>query len=477
MKDAASAKTGGSVNTSSSTRSRIRAKGSKKSATPSSGLKWGKNKTKTFVTGDEETSDIEDVTPGGTSGSKTNPTPAEASGALKRSKKTLAGASSKTTIARQEYTHSAFMVMTIEIGAGIDKADVASAWEDVAIAAIEKCHGFDAACCYIQPDDEKGKRIYSKADKPDNFSGWDDYMAWDNRDLLSLNAPRDRRRKIVSHCLMGMSKDPTEFISKHNVDISRVKVGDSRISMEMKHFQAWKTSRRLIMVNGPTKCLMDEYEKYGTKILCDLRKELVRTNPRDYPLSVFGEDPKLMVVLDWGKGGNWNDPSKRVAGENTANRKVPTFTYEQKHEKMILILAKISKERKLEHEYFGQSAHWQELPATKPSQTPQTKKNALDLMYIYHGGAQKSLGSTVLEGLIRPDYKVPVDLENDPETDDPRPSPGEYSVKDLLTRIYIGPIRLFQSVLMGDDGHYLAFFSSINELAKSMADDIGRDVG
>ena len=60
---------------------------------------------------------------------------------------------------------------------------------------------------------------------------------------------------------------------------------------------------------------------------------------------------------------------------------------------------------------------------------------------------------------------------------DPRPSPGEYSVKDLLTRIYIGPIRLFQSVLMGDDGHYLAFFSSINELAKSMADDIGRDVG
>jgi len=101
---------------------------------------------------------------------------------------------------------------------------------------------------------------------------------------------------------------------------------------------------------------------------------------------------------------------------------------------MILTLAKISRERKLEHEYFGQSAHWQELPGTKPSQTPQTKKNALDLMYIYHRGAQKSLGFTVLEGLIRPDYKVPVDLENDPETDDPRPSPGEYSVKDLLTQ-------------------------------------------
>jgi len=70
-------------------------------------------------------------------------------------------------------------------------------------------------------------------------------------------------------------------------------------------------------------------------------------------------------------------------------------------------------------------------------------KNALDLMYIYHGGAQKSLGSTVLEGLIRPDYKVQVELENDLDINNLRASPGDYSVKDLLTHIYIGPVRLF----------------------------------
>ena len=98
-------------------------------------------------------------------------------------------------------------------------------------------------------------------------------------------------------------------------------------------------------------------------------------------------------------------------------------------------------------------------------------------MYVYHGGAQKSLGSLVLEGLICPDYKVAVELKYDPVTNEPRPSPGEYSVRDLLTRMYVGRVWLFQAILMGTDDHYLAFFSSINKMTSSMAGDIGRDVG
>ena len=480
---ASRSKVGGSVNTTSSNRSRVRAKGSKKqtklgfSPTNSSSLKWGRNTTQTFV-GDDDDSDAVEVTPGGAGGGNGNPTPADAHGTSKRTKRSLAGNTARAAPTRKKHIFSTYVVMTVEIGTGTDRADVPGAWEDIALAVLEKCHGFDASCCYI-PSESKddGKLIYWKADKPEDFSGWDDYMAWDDRDKLMRAPQRDKRAKIVSHCLMGMSTDPMEFIAKHNVDINRVKIGDSRVSIEMKHFQAWKTARRLMMVNGPTKCLMEEYQKYGTLVLSKLRKELVAKDPRKYPLSIYGEDPKFMVVLDWGRGGNWSDPKNRVAGESTFNRKVPTFLYEHKQEEMIMTLAKISKERKLEQEYFGQSAHWQELPSTKPSATPQSKKNDLDLMYIYQGGAQKSLGSTVLEGLIRPDYKVMVELEYDAITNEPRPSPGEYSVMELLTRIYIGRVRLFQAILMGNDGHYLAFFSNINELSVSMASDIGRDVG
>ena len=64
-----------------------------------------------------------------------------------------------------------------------------------------------------------------------------------------------------------------------------------------------------------------------------------------------------MVVLDWDKGGNWSNPKKRVAGKSTANRKAPTFIYEERHKEMIMTLARIPKERKLEQEFFGQSAH------------------------------------------------------------------------------------------------------------------------
>ena len=95
-------------------------------------------------------------------------------------------------------------------------------------------------------------------------------MAWDNRDLVKTAAPRERRRKIVSHCLLGMSSDPAEFIERHSIDINRVtKARDSRVNIELKHLQASKTGRRLLVVNGPMEYLMKEYKKYRTKQLCD----------------------------------------------------------------------------------------------------------------------------------------------------------------------------------------------------------------
>ena len=208
----------------------MRAKGSKEHNTPTTSLKWGRNTTRTFLSGEDDDSSMEDIPPGGDDGDT-------ARGTGKRTKRSLAGNTTRVTATRQKYTHTAYVVMPMEIGAGMDKANVVGAWEDMTLAVIDKCHGFDASCCYIPPDSQKeGKLVYWKADKPKEFFGWDDYMAWDNRDLMSINTPKDRRRRIVSHCLMGMSSDPTEFIAKHNVDINRVKVGDSRVDIAIKHF-------------------------------------------------------------------------------------------------------------------------------------------------------------------------------------------------------------------------------------------------
>ncbi len=65
-----------------------------------------------------------------------------------------------------------------------------------------------------------------------------------------------------------------------------------------------------------------------------------------------------------------------------------------------------------------------------------------------------------MNGLHKPDVRVTVELEDD--KNGPRPSPGEYSVLDLLLKTFIGTTRVFQAILQGYHGHYIGFFSGIN---------------
>ena len=57
----------------------------------------------------------------------------------------------------------------------------------------------------------------------------------------------------------------------------------------------------------------------------------------------------------------------------------------------------------------------------------------------------KELGSSRVRGHLRSRFKVSVELGDD--NDDPRQSPGDYSVIDILSKIYIGQPKLFQAIL------------------------------
>jgi len=70
---------------------------------------------------------------------------------------------------------------------------------------------------------------------------------------------------------------------------------------------------------------------------------------------------------------------------------------------------------------------------------------------------------------------VPVELDDD--NDGPQQAPGEYSVIDILSKIYVGRPKLFQAILRGENGKYYAFFSNINEFSMGMATEIGQDAG
>ena len=271
--------------------------------------------------------------------------------------------------------------------------------------------------------------------------------------------------------------DPCQFFERIASDLLRSSTDGNEINLRYKTFQAWQTERRVMMLLGPNRTPMENYEKLGWKMLADLEKEMVRKYPILYPASIHSKGlfPRMQCFLDWGKGGVWVDPESKVRGEDTTHRKVPTFIYAKDDEARILKIVKACKERRLEQKIFGQHAHWQVLPPGNPNIYDSDTKRDLDGYYIDQGGCQMSLGHVTFSGIRNPLFKVKVELEPDEQGE--RDSPGSYCFMDILTKIFAGTTRVFQAILLGREGKFVGFHSGIDKTAEKMAVEIGEDVG
>ena len=88
------------------------------------------------------------------------------------------------------YTKTAFVMITAYIESNVPGREVAERWVTVIIQSLAKLHTEDKAVCLLQPDNiEKGKGIYFRSDTPDTFRRWDDYVHFDNKDLMSMRTP------------------------------------------------------------------------------------------------------------------------------------------------------------------------------------------------------------------------------------------------------------------------------------------------
>ena len=101
----------------------------------------------------------------------------------------------------------------------------------------------------------------------------------------------------------------------------------------------------------------------------------------------------------------------------------------------------------METRLFGEHAFFQyRLPSKVDKETKRRFLNKL----ANHGAVQKPTGSMVLAGLVRPDYKVQVELHDD--ANGPRRSPGEYSVRDLASKMKVGHQQLRQGIFANHFG-------------------------
>jgi len=101
----------------------------------------------------------------------------------------------------------------------------------------------------------------------------------------------------------------------------------------------------------------------------------------------------------------------------------------------------------------------------------------MDDFIFNHRAVQKSMGDVIMWGLRKPNYKVKVGLV--PERDEHqnevhKPSPGEYSVRDMLCNIWMDEEQVIQSIMPGYDGTMRAFFLDCEAL-EQMAVSIGED--
>ena len=394
----------------------------------------------------------------------------------KRTKRNLEGASKAAATKVPAYEFTAFVLITALIGPGVDASDVPEEWQATLGRALDKFHQMDSSVCILPPlDVPAGKRIYYKSDMPNLWTGWEDYMVHENHNLFNIPTPKDRPRKILSSCMMGFKDEPEKFLARSRTDINRADTGAHSIIFEHKSFQAWHSDRRIMLLNSPTKVPMSSVKDKCHTILSKLEKDLVTKYPEEYrPWQHSGPFPEFDVILDWGREGNWKDPKKRVAGEDTSHRKVPTFVYEKLNEERLIKICTAAKERELEKKAMGQHAFFQVLPEERGSKIDKVKKDQLDDWYITQGGTQKSLGDVILAGLTKPDVKVKVELEEDEAG--PWASPGSYTVEEILMKIFSGTTRVFQAILRGYHGHFIGFFSGINANASKMAEEIGEDL-
>ena len=73
---------------------------------------------------------------------------------------------------------------------------------------------------------------------------------------------------------------------------------------------------------------MESIKEKARALLGNLEEHLVTTRPQEFPAWRHGGPlPDFDVILDWGREGNWKDPLKKVPGDDTSHRKMPTLMY------------------------------------------------------------------------------------------------------------------------------------------------------
>lgn len=369
-----------------------------------------------------------------------------------------------------DFNFSAFVEMFIYLPPGMKSSEVVEYWQERVGELLDLIHEMDnGSFCIILPGiDDVNKRIYSASQFPKHFMTWQRYVKVENPAAMGWGTSAEKGRLSVCSVRMGFEDEPKQFLAAAGVDIRRVE----GLRMEYSDVQAWDVRKDLMMMYNPTAIPEGVMAADVSEFLEKSEELFMIRKPSMFPAAIHAQPfPRMECALDWSKGVWDPDKPSGRSDEDMSHRKVHTFSYPGEHAERIQRVVREVRRRGMETRLFGEHAFFQYKLPSKAD--PETKRRFLNKLRN-HGAIQKSTGSMILTGLVRPDWKVKVELHDD--ANGPRASPGEYSVRDLASKMMVGHQRLWQGIFGNHSGGYTGFFPGTDQAANDLAIEIAGDL-
>ena len=123
-----------------------------------------------------------------------------------------------------DHKHTGYIKITTFFPSGIKKEDILEEWEDMIAEGLGGLQQLDPAICILREDDnDREYTIHAKQHMPKFFRQWRQIVKLNSANVLGMNTPENKPRKVVCSSLMFFSVEPRAFVEESTVDLSKVK--------------------------------------------------------------------------------------------------------------------------------------------------------------------------------------------------------------------------------------------------------------
>ncbi len=224
------------------------------------------------------------------------------------------------------------------------------------------------------------------------------------------NVNQDGGRAIRGSAVMGFSLDPQKCLDEAAGDLRHM-----GCAIYFKQCQEVNTVAHLLLLGAPNTIEEEVIRRTINEELQQIEQRLISNNNAEYkfPQHRISKWRKYTVVREYPAGMPWEGAEEKNQKQGTNNARLAFIfhVHEPDYARMATLLT-FSKEWKVWHKHWGNTAFTVEIPNERSSQAGKTRYIQ---MVQTHGSVQLSMGVALLEGLIDADTTFSLRLLPDAE--------------------------------------------------------------